>query len=90
LDTGSLSLQDFYSNPEVQKKSGTLVIHEKSDTLQGDVQISDTIMTEGVLPTDKLESPVKKDRKRLKTGEDGAETNKDISAGPFEGYCREQ
>jgi hypothetical protein len=47
-------------------------------------------MTDGVLPSNKLESAVKKDRKRLKTGEDGAETNKDISAGPFEGYCREQ
>jgi hypothetical protein len=66
------------------------VIHEKSDTLQGDARISDTIMTEGVLPSNKLESAVKKDRKRLKTGEDGAETNKDILAGPLEGYCREQ
>ncbi|KAK1651010.1 hypothetical protein QYE76_068815 [Lolium multiflorum] len=58
---------------------GALVIHEKADTE----------MLEGA---GNLESPIKtQDKKRMKKGEeqeDAANTN--ISAGPLEGYCREQ
>jgi hypothetical protein len=76
---------DLDGTLEHEENKGALVVHD-TGSKENDVEMADR-----ALPST-LESPVKvQDKKRAKTTPEGDDdTTEDRSAGPLEGYCREQ